>query len=141
VFLAQHCAKYDAPGSELWIIAFKIFANCLSYMNSCVNPILYAFLSEPFRKNFRRLLFCRLCGTLFQSGGCGTTDTAVEMPALGRASRYAAGAGASVDGNTRHHHHHHYQQQQQQLQPVSAAPAVKYQHDDVAIDVEHNAAA
>jgi len=39
-------------------------------MNSCVNPILYAFLSEPFRKSFRRLLVCRLrCGSLKSSAG------------------------------------------------------------------------
>jgi len=119
VFLAQHCAH---AGSERGIIAFKIAANCLSYMNSCVNPILYAFLSEPFRKNFRRLLLCRLCGTLFQSGGAN----AVEMAAVGRASRNAAPS--AVDGTARH-------------QPMTATPAVKYQQDDVAIDVEDNAAA
>jgi hypothetical protein len=39
-------------------VAAKIFANCLAYMNSCVNPILYAFLSDNFRKGFRRLIGC-----------------------------------------------------------------------------------
>ena len=33
--------------------------NCLAYMNSCVNPILYAFLSENFRRSFRKLLCCK----------------------------------------------------------------------------------
>nr|CAB77263.1 G-protein coupled receptor [Lymnaea stagnalis] len=33
-------------------------ANCLAYMNSCVNPILYAFLSENFRRSFRKFLCC-----------------------------------------------------------------------------------
>lgn len=33
-------------------------ANCLAYMNSCVNPILYAFLSGNFRRSFRRFLCC-----------------------------------------------------------------------------------
>lgn len=83
--MAQHCAQFDAPGNEWGIIAFKIAANCLSYMNSCVNPILYAFLSEPFRKNFRRLLLCRLCGTLFQSGD----EATVAAPRVGRASNMA----------------------------------------------------
>jgi len=36
----------------------KMAANCLAYMNSCVNPILYAFLSENFRKAFYRLVSC-----------------------------------------------------------------------------------
>ncbi|XP_037548316.1 galanin receptor type 1b [Nematolebias whitei] len=30
--------------------AFRIVSHCLSYGNSCVNPVLYAFLSENFRK-------------------------------------------------------------------------------------------
>jgi len=36
----------------------KMVANCLAYMNSCVNPILYAFLSDNFRKAFFRLMSC-----------------------------------------------------------------------------------
>ncbi|CAL1529230.1 unnamed protein product, partial [Lymnaea stagnalis] len=37
-----------------------LFAStCLAYVNSCVNPILYAFLSDSFRQNFKRLLFCK----------------------------------------------------------------------------------
>lgn len=35
-----------------------VSANCLAYMNSCVNPILYAFLSDNFRRSFRKLLCC-----------------------------------------------------------------------------------
>ncbi len=37
-------------------MAIQIASNCLAYMNSCVNPILYAFLSDNFRKSFRKLL-------------------------------------------------------------------------------------
>jgi len=33
----------------------------MAYMNSCVNPILYAFLSENFRKAFRKVIVC--CGS------------------------------------------------------------------------------
>uniref|UniRef100_A0A667XJ14 Galanin receptor type 1 n=1 Tax=Myripristis murdjan TaxID=586833 RepID=A0A667XJ14_9TELE len=39
--------------------AFRIVAHCLSYSNSCVNPILYAFLSENFRKACRQVCTCR----------------------------------------------------------------------------------
>ncbi|XP_023278604.1 galanin receptor type 1-like [Seriola lalandi dorsalis] len=38
--------------------AFRIISHCLSYGNSCVNPILYAFLSENFRKACRQVFTC-----------------------------------------------------------------------------------
>ncbi len=33
-------------------------AQILAYSNSCVNPILYAFLSEPFRRGFYAVITC-----------------------------------------------------------------------------------
>jgi hypothetical protein len=39
-------------------ILFAIVAQSLVYISSCVNPILYAFLSEPFRKAFKQFLTC-----------------------------------------------------------------------------------
>ncbi|OWF40117.1 allatostatin-A receptor-like isoform X2 [Mizuhopecten yessoensis] len=41
-----------------FFVGTLIASNCLAYMNSCVNPVLYAFLSENFRRSFRRLLCC-----------------------------------------------------------------------------------
>ncbi|KAI3377161.1 hypothetical protein L3Q82_008395 [Scortum barcoo] len=38
--------------------AFRIISHCLSYGNSCVNPVLYAFLSENFRKACRQVFTC-----------------------------------------------------------------------------------
>ncbi|KAE8297810.1 Galanin receptor type 1 [Larimichthys crocea] len=38
--------------------AFRIVSHCLSYGNSCVNPVLYAFLSENFRKACRQVYTC-----------------------------------------------------------------------------------
>ena len=55
IFMVQAFGQY--PQSASWI-AVKLAANCLAYMNSCVNPILYAFLSDNFRKSFRKLLGC-----------------------------------------------------------------------------------
>ncbi|XP_026233330.1 galanin receptor type 1b isoform X1 [Anabas testudineus] len=37
---------------------FRIVSHCLSYGNSCVNPVLYAFLSENFRKACRQVFTC-----------------------------------------------------------------------------------
>ncbi|XP_015916626.1 allatostatin-A receptor [Parasteatoda tepidariorum] len=39
-------------------IVVQITSHILAYMNSCVNPILYAFLSENFRKAFHKVIAC-----------------------------------------------------------------------------------
>ncbi|KAG8504365.1 Galanin receptor type 1 [Galemys pyrenaicus] len=41
---------------------FRITAHCLAYSNSSVNPIIYAFLSENFRKAYKQVFRCRLRG-------------------------------------------------------------------------------
>ena len=40
-------------------IVIQVTAHVLAYMNSCVNPFLYAYLSENFRKAFRKVVYCR----------------------------------------------------------------------------------
>jgi allatostatin A receptor len=42
-------------------VALQIVAHILAYASSCVNPLLYAFLSENFRKSFRKVFKNRLC--------------------------------------------------------------------------------
>lgn len=39
-------------------IMVQITSHILAYMNSCINPILYAFLSDSFRKAFRKIIYC-----------------------------------------------------------------------------------
>ncbi|CAF1551824.1 unnamed protein product [Rotaria magnacalcarata] len=39
-------------------VLFAIVSQSLVYISACVNPILYAFLSEPFRKAFQQFLTC-----------------------------------------------------------------------------------
>lgn len=41
------------------LIGLSYFITSLSYANSCLNPFLYAFLDESFRKAFRKMLECR----------------------------------------------------------------------------------
>ena len=56
VLLIQSAIRDFNPSISTF--AISVSANCLAYMNSCVNPILYAFLSENFRRSFIRLLCC-----------------------------------------------------------------------------------
>ncbi|CAO1419392.1 unnamed protein product [Diamesa serratosioi] len=39
-------------------IALQICAHVMAYCSSCINPVLYAFLSENFRKSFRKIAYC-----------------------------------------------------------------------------------
>lgn len=38
----------------------RITAHCLAYSNSSVNPIIYAFLSENFRKAYKQVFKCQI---------------------------------------------------------------------------------
>ncbi|XP_012676146.3 G protein-coupled receptor 8 [Clupea harengus] len=40
------------------VIGISYFITCLSYANSCLNPFLYAFFDDSFRKAFRKILEC-----------------------------------------------------------------------------------
>ncbi|KAM6137021.1 galanin receptor type 3 [Pterocles gutturalis] len=38
--------------------AFRLASHCLSYANSCLNPIVYALISKHFRKRFKQVFTC-----------------------------------------------------------------------------------
>lgn len=61
IFLIQSSIRRDNEHEDVDededddLIFIQIAAQCLAYLNSCINPFLYAFLSEQFRKSFLRL--------------------------------------------------------------------------------------
>ncbi|KAK9513376.1 hypothetical protein VZT92_026913 [Zoarces viviparus] len=38
----------------------RVAAHCLAYSNSSVNPVIYAFLSENFRKAYKQVFKCQM---------------------------------------------------------------------------------
>jgi len=67
IFMLQFFSSVD--DTTLSFAVAKMVANCLAYMNSCVNPILYAFLSDNFRQAFFRLVSCCVGGRGDGAGG------------------------------------------------------------------------
>lgn len=53
------CKSLDAFPYTATTIMVQIVSHILAYTNSCVNPFLYAFLSDNFRKAFRKIIYCR----------------------------------------------------------------------------------
>ena len=53
-----HFSEDDPPRDDNLVIVVTLLAGCLSYSNSAVNPVLYAFLSENFKKSFMKACTC-----------------------------------------------------------------------------------
>ena len=48
----------NIPSNDNLVIVVTLLAGCLSYSNSAVNPVLYAFLSDNFKKSFMKACTC-----------------------------------------------------------------------------------
>ncbi|XP_063058113.1 G-protein coupled receptor 54-like [Engraulis encrasicolus] len=60
----------------------KIWAHCMSYLNSCVNPVVYAFMGAHFRKAFRRTFPCvfkQRVGAAAETAAAAAATTAADM--------------------------------------------------------------
>lgn len=52
ILLLKSMGKYELSHAHIIV---QIVAHVLAYSSSCINPFLYAFLSENFRKSFRKV--------------------------------------------------------------------------------------
>ncbi len=59
-FLIAPLKVFTPPGGsqDNIMVAVSLLAGCLSYSNSAMNPVLYAFLSENFKKSFMKACTC-----------------------------------------------------------------------------------
>lgn len=56
--LANIFSNSEETKVSKFLIAIHLLASCLSYSNSAMNPILYAFLSDNFKKSFLKACTC-----------------------------------------------------------------------------------
>lgn len=89
-------------------VGIQVFAHVLGYLNSCINPLIYAFASETFVNSFRKSPLGRLLAHVcpfgcFLNGGqlssaSPTTATRLSTSAVVTASALAASGGGSACG-------------------------------------------
>jgi len=80
--------NFDPAEYNMFWHVFKIVAYCLSFVNSCVNPLALYFLSRQFRRYYDRYLFC--CCRRSQAAEHGGAALLATGPQRGRRAPAAA---------------------------------------------------
>lgn len=57
-WVIQLTMLYTEPDQSTFLVIIHLVTSCLTYSNSAVNPILYAFLSDNFKKSFLKACTC-----------------------------------------------------------------------------------
>ena len=83
--------------NNTFTVTFQIISHILAYSNSCINPILYAFLSEPFRKGFWSVITCMRPGPPFHGGGVGAANGYAMGDVMPHGKKARAGRWAKKD--------------------------------------------
>lgn len=112
-------------------VAIQVFAHTLGYMNSCVNPIVYAFASETFHNSFKKSYLGRICCACSSSSGNNNSSThhqnnnELDRTITGRTTHNINYNNHNYNTTSLNHTNispeHHQQQQEQQLNhmPIS----------------------
>lgn len=98
-WITQLALIFTPPGrtQDDIMVAVMLLAGCLSYSNSAMNPVLYAFLSENFKKSFMKACTCA-------TGRDANAALQVENSMLPRRRTLLGGHGFGGHGNANKHH-------------------------------------
>lgn len=67
-------AYYGVQPAQRWYEVYRVLAHCLAYANSCMNPVIYSYVSSDFKRRFADVMFAS------QSCQCqsSATDSGVD---------------------------------------------------------------
>jgi len=65
-----------------WYQVYRVLAQCLAYSNSCMNPVIYSYVSTDFRRQFAEIMFGLWARTCRRVGGNGARATATGDEAV-----------------------------------------------------------
>lgn len=93
---------YDITWHSIRIVGF-----CLSFVNSCINPIALYCVSGTFRKYYNRHVFCWCAGRGRRGDWEGAESTGTRLTTAMKTDQLPLKTLIASNDNGSHHHHHH----------------------------------
>ena len=84
VVVVAYCGVQPA---QRWYEVYRVLAHCLAYANSCMNPIIYSFVSSDFKRRFSDVVMTsQSCGHAHPPAAAagGNNQAAAELPMMPR---------------------------------------------------------